>query len=160
MSRTAVELLVAAHERLAATTEAARCTAAVREVGRSDHDEVHAVVDGTGALVDLWLAPGSCSLDPGLLGELVVVAAARAEQAARQRCLTIMALAEGDVVAARWEQLCGPSPARAGGWDPVGDRLGTAATAAPQPAPATTRTEDPDDDVLAFDFSSLRSDRG
>lgn len=160
MSRTVDELLLAAQERVAATAEATRRTAAVREVSESDRGEVRAVVDGRGALVDLWLAPGTCGLDPALLGELVVLAATRAELLARQRCLTIMALAEGDVVAGRWEELCGPSPARAAGWDPVGDRLGTALTPPPAEAPTPPPPTDPDEDVLAFDFSSLRSDRG
>lgn len=79
----------------------------------------------------------------------------QAAEFARQRSLNQLALVLGDDAARQLEGAMGIAPARAAGWDVIGDR----APAAVQAPAAVPVAEEEDDDIYSFDPSSLRSDR-
>jgi DNA-binding protein YbaB len=118
---------------------------------------VQATTTASGELRSLRLQPAALHRGARWLGETVTAVAQQAAEFARQRGLNHLALVLGDEVTGQLEGAMGVAPARAAGWDVIGDRPPTTApTAVYQPAHPDEGT---DDDVFTFDPSSLRSDR-
>jgi hypothetical protein len=115
---------------------------------------VQATTTASGELRGLALHPAAMSFGGEELGKMIIEAATQATAFAKQRCFNELALVLGDEATAEIEALIGPSPARAAGWD-------TAPRRAEAPAEESVVAADDfdPDDPMAFDPSSLRSDR-
>jgi DNA-binding protein YbaB len=120
---------------------------------------VEATTTATGELKSLRLHPAALHRGGRWLGETITATARQAAGFARQRSLNHLALVLGDEVTTQLEGAMGVAPARAAGWDVIGDRL-PAPAAVPVPGTIVSAPDDEeDDDVYSFDPSSLRSDR-
>jgi hypothetical protein len=151
------ELLAQADLRRAAAARLPRIVAETVGVAMDQRRLVQATTDVSGELRDLVLHPAAMSFGGKELARMVIEAANTATEFARQRCLDQVALVLGDNATAELEEVIGPSPARAAGWD-------SAPRAAPQdPGAADQEAEvsgpDDPDDPLSFDPATLRSDR-
>jgi DNA-binding protein YbaB len=124
---------------------------------------VEATATASGELRGLRLHPAALHRGRAWLGDTIVAVAQQAAQFAKQRSLNQLALVLGDEVAGQLEGAMGVAPARAAGWDRVGDQIGDRAPAAPSGPPPGVITSAPvpdeEEDVYSFDPSSLRSDR-
>ncbi|HET9142155.1 hypothetical protein [Actinophytocola sp.] len=148
------ELLAQAEQRRAASARLPRIVADTVAVALDERRLVQATTDASGELRALVLHPAAMSFGGKELARMVIEAAHTATEYARQRCLNEVALILGDNATAELEELIGPSPARAAGWDSAP----RAAVAPPVAAEPDVRDDDPDD-PLSFDPASLRSDR-
>ncbi|HEV2781077.1 MAG TPA: hypothetical protein VGX25_16965 [Actinophytocola sp.] len=152
------ELVARAEQRRAASDRLPEIIAGTTGVAMDQRRLVQATTNASGELRALTLHPAAMSFGGRELGRMIIEAARLATDFAKQRCFNELALVLGDNATAELEALIGPSPARAAGWDTA-----PTAPAAPAPGEATdsaTPADDFDpDDPLAFDVSSLRSDR-
>ncbi|MFL6145825.1 MAG: YbaB/EbfC family nucleoid-associated protein [Labedaea sp.] len=156
------ELVARAEQRRQASARLPDIVAAATGVAMDERRLVQATTNASGELKALVLHPAAMSFGGKELRRMIMEAAHQAAEYARQHCFNELALVLGDIATAELEELIGPSPARAAGWDtaPVApdDRAG-----APDEPPASANDDrsDPDDpdDPLSFDPSSLRSDR-
>jgi DNA-binding protein YbaB len=153
------ELVQQAEQRRAASEQLSRRVESIVATARDSDNLVEVTTTATGELKSLRLQPAALHRGGRWLGETITATARQAAQFAKQRSLNQLALVLGDDVAAQLEGAMGIAPARAAGWDIVGDR----APAAPPPNAPGTITAAPageqDEDVFSFDPSSLRSDR-
>lgn len=122
---------------------------------------VQATTTASGELRALRLHPAAMSFGGRELGRMIIEAAHQATEFAKQRCFNEFALVLGDNATAELEALIGPSPARAAGWDTAPTVPPTAGpdSGSGEVGPAVPADDDDPDDPLAFDVSSLRSDR-
>lgn len=149
------ELVQQAELRRKASEDLQRRIASIHAVARDPEGLVEATTTASGELKSLRLQPAALHRGVRWLSETIMATAHQAAEFARQRSLNQLALVLGDDAAAQLEGAMGIAPARAAGWDVIGDR---GPSAMPASAPAAARDEE-DDDVFAFDPSSLRSDR-
>lgn len=153
------ELVQQAELRRQASADLQRRIESIVAVARDSDGLVEVAATATGELKSLRLQPGALHRGVRWLGGTITATAQQAAEFAKQRSLNQLALVLGDEVATQLEGAMGVAPARAAGWDIVGNR-------APAPPPAETSgtiTSAPDagddEDVFSFDPSSLRSDR-
>lgn len=148
------ELVAQAEQRRQASARLPEILSSTTGVAMDRRRLVQATTDVSGALRALTLHPAAMSFGGRELGQMVIEAARTATEFARQRCFNELALILGDNATMEIERMIGPSPARAAGWD-------TAPTVSPatDELPAVPAAEPDPDDPLAFDPSSLRSDR-
>jgi DNA-binding protein YbaB len=153
------ELVQQAEQRRQASADLQRRIESIVAVARDSDGLVEVAATATGELKSLRLQPGALHRGVSWLGETITATAQQAAEFAKQRSLNQLALVLGDEVTTQLEGAMGIAPARAAGWDVVGNR----APVAPQAdAPGTITSapgENDDDDVFSFDPSSLRSDR-
>lgn len=161
------ELIEAAHVRREATADVEQRLARVTGEAVDPDQTVAARVGVHGDLRELWLREDATRWGPQRLGELIVWAAQAATTDAVQRGYDALAPVLGDNLTTAMESITHPAPAR-GGADPAGylsqeefqarrdARHGVVAPQAPQRPAAEP---EPDDDLFAFDPSTLRSDR-
>lgn len=122
-------------------------------------------VDAHGRLLHLWLAPTAVNWGADRLGSLIVEVAEVAQREAVQDSYNKVALLLGDDTTAMIEQISGlPAPARAADDDngltvEEFQRRRAQRLAAQSPARRPAAAAQNDDDLDAFDPSSLRSDR-
>lgn len=154
------ELVAQAEQRRQAAARLPEIVAVTTGVAMDPRRLVQAVATASGELRGLSLHPAALSLGGQELGRMVMAAAHQAAEFARQRCFNELALVLGDNATAELEDLIGPSPARAAGWDtaPTASPAGMPGPAAPAATSAIDDDFDPED-PLSFDPSSLRSDR-
>jgi hypothetical protein len=155
------ELVQQAEDRRRASADLRRRVESILGTARDPENLVEATTTATGELKSLRLHPYALHRGVRWLGETITAVAQQAAEFARQRSLNHLALVLGDEVTAQLEGAMGIAPARAAGWDVIGDRV---PAAAPPPVyqPGTIAAapgEEEDDDVFTFDPSSLRSDR-
>ncbi|MEV4319390.1 YbaB/EbfC family nucleoid-associated protein [Actinocrispum sp. NPDC049592] len=154
------EYVQQAEERRRASQDLRRRIESVQATARDPEGLVEATTTATGELKSLRLHPAALHRGGRWLGDTITSVAQQAAEFAKQRSLNQLALVLGDEVTAQLEGAMGIAPARAAGWDVIGDRAPTAQTPVYQPGTITTAPQDEDDDdVFAFDPSSLRSDR-
>jgi hypothetical protein len=149
------ELVAQAEMRRQASARLPEIIASTVGVAMDERRLIEATTNASGELRALTLHPAAMSFGGKELGRMVIEAAHLAAEYARQQCLNKVALILGDVVTAELEELIGPSPARAAGWDIVETAEPPAVAASSIPG---SDPEDPDD-PLSFDPSTLRSDR-
>ncbi|TCO65546.1 YbaB/EbfC family nucleoid-associated protein [Actinocrispum wychmicini] len=149
------EYVQQAEERRLASQDLRRRVESIVATARDPEGLVEATTTAGGELKSLRLHPTALHRGVRWLGETITAVAQQAAEYAKQRGLNQLALVLGDEVTTQLEGAMGVAPARAAGWDVIGDR---AAIPAPvyQQAVADQGTED---DVHSFDPSSLRSDR-
>jgi DNA-binding protein YbaB len=145
------ELVAQAEQRRAASARLPEIIANTTGTAMDERRLVEATTNASGELRALSLHPAALSFGGKELGRMIIEAAHLAAEYARQYCFNQIALILGDAVTLELEELIGPSPARAAGWDIV-------ETAEPSAVAAPTIPDDPDD-PLSFDPSTLRSDR-
>jgi hypothetical protein len=154
------ELVAQAELRRQASARLPAIVANATGVAMDQRRLVQATTNASGELKALSLHPAAMSFGGKELGRMVMEAAHLAAEYARQHCFNELAQVLGDIATAELEELIGPSPARAAGWD--------TAPVAPEPdqrdEPPTGADEDrgfPDepDDPMSFDPATLRSDR-
>jgi hypothetical protein len=150
------ELVARAEVRRQATERLPEIIARTTGVAMDQRRLVQATTNASGELVALTLHPAAMSFGGRELGRMVIEAARQATEFAKQRCFNELALVLGDNATAELEALIGPSPARAAGWDTA--PVAPAAEMRVTEPPAPPDDVDPDD-PLAFDVSTLRSDR-
>lgn len=157
------ELVAAAELRRRATARLPEIIERTTGVAMDQRRLVQATTNASGELRALALHPAAMSFGGRELGRMVIEAARQATEFARQRCFNELALVLGDNATAEIERMIGPSPARAAGWDTAPRRSADAATVTPDAVgvigAAGVAEEFDQDDPLAFDPSSLRSDR-
>lgn len=147
------EYVQQAEERRRASENLRQRVESIVATARDPEGLVEATTTASGELKSLRLHPMALHRGVRWLGETITAVAHQATDYAKQRSLNQLALVLGDEVTSQLEGAMGIAPARAAGWDVIGDR-------APEPVyqPAA---QDPgtDEDVFSFDPSSLRSDR-
>jgi hypothetical protein len=148
------ELVARAELRRQASTRLPEIIASVTGVAMDERRLVQATTNASGELRALTLHPAAMSFGGKELGRMIRQATQQATEYARQQCFNKLALVLGDVVTAELERLLGPSPARAAGWDTA-----PRAPSAPSDPVTPVTAEEPEDDLLSFDPSTLRSDR-
>jgi DNA-binding protein YbaB len=153
------EYVQQAEERRQASQDLRRRVDSILATARDPEGLVEATTTATGELKSLRLHPTALHRGGRWLGETITAVAQQAAEFAKQRALNQLAQVLGDEVTTQLEGAMGIAPARAAGWDVIGDRA-----PAPQPVyqPGTISAapdEEADDDVFTFDPSSLRSDR-
>jgi DNA-binding protein YbaB len=149
------ELVQQAELRRRASQDLQQRIGSIVAAARDPDGLVEVATTATGELRSLRLHPAALHRGVRWLGETITATAHQAAEFARQRSLNQLALVLGDEVAGQLEGAMGVAPARAAGWDIIGDR-----PAAAVPPPAAQRQQDEqDDDPFSFDPSSLRSDR-
>jgi hypothetical protein len=148
------ELVAQAEQRRQASARLPEIIANTIGTAMDERRLVEATTNASGELRALSLHPAALSFGGKELGRMIIEAAHLAAEYARQYCFNQIALILGDAVTLELEELIGPSPARAAGWDIVA----SVETAEPSPVAAPTIPDDPDD-PLSFDPSTLRSDR-
>ncbi|SDN41810.1 YbaB/EbfC family nucleoid-associated protein [Allokutzneria albata] len=146
------ELIASAERQRVQAAELERVLATVTGMATSAGGLVEATVTARGRLVGLRLHPNAVHLGPRL-GEEVVRASRAAAEQANQRAYNVMAPVLGDELTAAIEAVAGPAPERERAAEEV-----PSSTAFPDAAPHSTNADD-EDDVFAFDASTLRSDR-
>ncbi|ONI85845.1 hypothetical protein ALI144C_12070 [Actinosynnema sp. ALI-1.44] len=156
------ELVQQAELRRRASADLQRRVASIVATARDPEGLVEATTTASGELKSLRLQQAALHRGVRWLSETIMATAHQAAEFARQRSLNQLALVLGDDAAAQLEGAMGVAPARAAGWDVIGDRApatpsypGTTARSPAGPA----HVEEEDDDVFTFDPSSLRSDR-
>jgi len=152
------ELVAQAEQRRQAAARLPEIVAGTTGLAMDPRRLVQAVATASGELRGLSLHPAALSFGGQELGRMVLAAAHQAAEFARQRCFNELALVLGDNATAELEELIGPSPARAAGWDTARTAAPAAAPGRAEPAAVDEDDYDPDD-PLSFDPSSLRSDR-
>jgi hypothetical protein len=150
------ELVAAAEARKQATARLPEIIERTTGVAMDQRRLVQATTNASGELRALSLHPAAMSFGGRELGKMIIEAARQATEFAKQRCFNELALVLGDNATAEIERMIGPSPARAAGWDSAPRR---ADNAVETPASHAAADDFDDDDPLAFDPSSLRSDR-
>ena len=139
----------------------------VRGTATDNHQSVRVTVDGRGRLVELWLREDAVRWGADQLGRLIVLVAEAAMDQATQAAYNRLAPILGDGLTYAIEQLSGrPAPARQGSGGITAEefqrrrdeRLRRADGEVSARGPVVDDGFDPDD-PLAFDLSSLRSDR-
>ncbi|MET0237915.1 MAG: YbaB/EbfC family nucleoid-associated protein [Kibdelosporangium sp.] len=153
------ELVQQAELRRQASEDLQRRIGSVLAGARDPDGLVEVVATATGEMKSLRLQPGALHRGVRWLGETITATAQQAAQFATQRSLNQLALVLGDEVAGQLEGAMGIAPARAAGWDLVGNRAPAVPPAAPHGTITSAPGEEEDDDVFSFDPSSLRSDR-
>ncbi|WP_424189588.1 YbaB/EbfC family nucleoid-associated protein [Actinokineospora sp. G85] len=139
----------------------------VRGTATDNHQSVQVTVDGRGKLIELWLRQDAVRWGADQLGRLIVLVAEAAMDQATQAAYNRLAPLLGDGMTYAIEQLSGrPAPARRDGGGITAEefmrrreeRLRRADGSTSSRGQAADDDWDPDD-PLAFDISSLRSDR-
>lgn len=159
------ELVAQAELRRQAATRLPEIVAGTTGVAMDPRRLVQATANASGELRGLSLHPAALSFGGQELGRMVMAATHQAAEFARQRCFNELALVLGDNATAELEELVGPSPARAAGWDtapvapPVVGPPPPLRSGRAEPTPSPPAADFDPDDPLAFDPSSLRSDR-
>jgi DNA-binding protein YbaB len=153
------ELVQQAEQRRKASEDLQRRIGSILASARDPDGLVEVTAAATGELKSLRLQPGALHRGVRWLGETITATAQQAAEFATQRSLNQLALVLGDEVAGQLEGAMGIAPARAAGWDIVGNRPPAAAPPVAQGTITSAPGEDEDDDVFSFDPSSLRSDR-
>jgi DNA-binding protein YbaB len=153
------EYVQQAEERRRASEGLQRKVESILATAQDREGLVEATTTASGELKSLRLHPTALHRGGRWLGETITAVAQQAAEFAKQRGLNQLALVLGDEVTTQLEGAMGIAPARAAGWDVIGDRQ-----PAPEPVyqPGTISAapgEGTDDDVFTFDPSSLRSDR-
>lgn len=151
------ELVHQAEARRRASEDLQRRIGSIVAAARDPDGLVEVAATATGELKGLRLQPAALHRGVRWLGETITATAHQAAEFARQRSLNQLALVLGDEVAGQLEGAMGVAPARAAGWDVIGDRPATMTTSPPPGAPGDAAEDD--EDVFSFDPSSLRSDR-
>jgi hypothetical protein len=147
------ELVAQAELRRQASARLPEIVANTTGVAMDQRRLVQATTNASGELRALALHPAAMSFGGRELGRMIIEAARQATDFAKQRCFNELALVLGDEATAEIEALIGPSPARAAGWDTAPRRTEVA-----EESVVVADDFDPDD-PMAFDPSSLRSDR-
>lgn len=153
------ELVQQAEQRRKASEDLQRRIGSILASARDPDGLVEVTTTATGELKSLRLHPGALHRGVRWLGETITATAQQAAEFATQRSLNQLALVLGDEVTGQLEGAMGVAPARAAGWDIVGNRPPAAAPPAAHGTITSAPGEDADDDVFTFDPSSLRSDR-
>ncbi|MFC0110030.1 YbaB/EbfC family nucleoid-associated protein [Kibdelosporangium aridum] len=153
------ELVQEAELRRRASEDLRRRIASIYAVARDRDGLVEATTTASGELKSLRLQPEALHRGVRWLSETIMATAHQAAEFARQRSLNQLALVLGDDAARQLEGAMGVAPARAAGWDVIGDRVPAAPTAAAAVSALGSVPEEDDDDIFSFDPSSLRSDR-
>jgi DNA-binding protein YbaB len=157
------ELVQQAEQRRQASEHLRRRVESIVATARDPEGLIEATTTATGELTSLRLHPTALHRGGRWLGETITATAQQAAQFAKQRSLNQLALVLGDEVTSQLEGAMGVAPARAAGWDVIGDRAPAGSSAGPPADTSGTITaapdEEADEDVFSFDPSSLRSDR-
>jgi DNA-binding protein YbaB len=153
------ELVQQAEQRRQASENLRRRVESIVATARDPEGLVEATTTATGELKSLRLHPTALHRGVRWLGETVTATAQQAAQFAKQRSLNQLALVLGDDVTTQLEGAMGVAPARAAGWDVIGDRTPAPPPAGPPGTITAAPDEEADEDVFSFDPSSLRSDR-
>lgn len=152
------ELVQQAEIRRRASEDLRQRIASIHATARDPEGLVEATTTVSGELKSLRLQQAALHRGVRWLSEAITATAHQAAEFARQRSLNQLALVLGDDAATQLEGAMGVAPARAAGWDVIGDRA-PASSSVPAHTSAPVRAEEEDDDVFTFDPSSLRSDR-
>nr|WP_042195811.1 YbaB/EbfC family nucleoid-associated protein [Kibdelosporangium sp. MJ126-NF4]CEL22234.1 hypothetical protein [Kibdelosporangium sp. MJ126-NF4]CTQ93016.1 hypothetical protein [Kibdelosporangium sp. MJ126-NF4] len=152
------ELVQQAEIRRQASEDLRRRVASIVAIARDPEGLVEVTTTASGEMKSLRLQQAALHRGVRWLSEAITATAHQAAEFARQRSLNQLALVLGDDAAAQLEGAMGVAPARAAGWDVVGDR-GPVSPSHPAGVAAPAHAQEEDEDVFTFDPSSLRSDR-